>query len=121
MYSQLHAPMIQTQQEEIATRASRRHELQSADSTATARTSKVRRGAGKAIAVLGVCAAITGVAVSDASARQSGMMRRTQVSARQLVREIRALESVGFVPTSCEVRGTLMTNPGTGQSLILPS
>lgn len=117
MYSQLYAPMIRTQQQEIAARTIH----PDVRAVAASRGGRVCRGAGKAVALFGVCAvAITGVAVSDASARQSGARQRIHVSAQQLERETRALEAVGFVPTACEVGGTLMTNDRTNQSLLLP-
>jgi hypothetical protein len=119
MYSHLYTPMIRTEQEQIATGAIDRH-VQDVSTVAASRRGSVRR-AGKAIAVFGVCvAAITSVAVSDASAGQSRAQHRIHVSAQQLQRETSALESVGFVPTSCEVGGTLMTNDRTNQSLLLP-
>lgn len=119
MYSHLYTQMIRPEQEQIAARAIDRH-VQHARTVAASRRGGVRR-AGKAIAVFGVCvAAITGVAVSDASARQPGAQPRIHVSAQQLQRETSALEAVGFVPTSCEVGGTLMTNARTNQSLLLP-
>jgi hypothetical protein len=81
---------------------------------------RIRRHAWKAVAVLGVCvAAITGTAISDASAHPEAAKQRTHVSARQLQREMNALNSVGFVASSCEVGGTLMTNYSTNQSVLL--
>jgi hypothetical protein len=119
MYSHLYTQMIRPEQEQIAARAIDRH-VQDVRAVAASRRGGVRR-AGKAIAVFGVCvAAIIGVAVSDASARQPGAQQRIHVSAQQLQRETSALEAVGFVPTSCEVGGTLMTNARTNQSLLLP-
>jgi len=118
MYSHLYAQMIRPEQEQIAARAIDRH-VQDVRVVAASRRGGVRR-AGKAIEVFGMCvAAITGVAVSDASA-QSGAQQRIHVSAQQLQRETSALEAVGFVPTSCEVGGTRMTNDRTNQSLLLP-
>jgi phosphoribosyl-dephospho-CoA transferase len=130
MYSHLYTQMIRTEQEQIAARAINRH-VQDVPAVTASRRGGVRR-AGNAIAVFGVCvAAITGVAVSNASGQssaqqgiqvsaQSGAQQRIHVSAQQLRRETSALESVGFVPTSCEVGGTLMTNERTKQSLLLP-
>lgn len=119
MYSHLYTQMIRPEQEQIAARAIDQH-VQAVRAVAASRRGGVRR-AGKAIAVFGVCAAvITGVAVSDASARQSGPQQRIHVSAQQLQRETSALEAVGFVPTACEVGGTRMTNDRTNQSLLLP-
>ena len=119
MYSHLYTQMIRPEQEQIAARVSDRH-VQDVRAVAVSRRGGFRR-AGKASAVFGVCAAaITGVAVSDASARQPSAQQRIHVSAQQLQRETSALEAVGFVPTSCEVGGTLMTNDRTNQSLLLP-
>lgn len=130
MYSHLYTQMIRTEQEQIAARAIDRH-VQDVPAVAASRRGGVRR-AGNAIAVFGVCvAAITGVAVSNASGQsgaqqrihvsaQSGAQQRIHVSAQQLQREMSALEAVGFVPTSCEVGGTLLTNARTNQSLLLP-
>ena len=120
MYSHLYTQMTRLEQEQIAARAIDR-QVQDVRGVAASRSGGVRRRAGKAIAVFGVCvAAITGVAVSGASARQSGAQQRIHVSAEQLQRETSALEAVGFVPTSCEVGGTRMTNDRTNQSLLLP-
>lgn len=130
MYSHLYTQMIRTEQEQIAARAIDRH-VQAVPAVAASRRAGVRR-AGNAIAVFGVCVAtITGVAVSNASGQpgtqqrshvsaQSGAQQRIHVSAQQLRRETSALEAVGFVPTSCEVGGTRMTNERTNQSLLLP-
>lgn len=123
MYSMLHAQMIRTQQDEIAARASQRPNIQDIR-VAGSRSGWVRRRAGKSVAAFGVClAAVAGVAVTDASARTSGgsaPVQRIHVSSRQLQREMNALEAVNFVPSSCEVGGTRMTNYRTGQSLLLP-
>jgi len=118
MCSHLYTQMIRPEQKQIAARAIDRH-VQDVRAVAASRRGGVRR-AGKAIAVFGVCvAAITGVAVSDASG-QSRAQKRIHVSAQELQRETSALEAVGFVPTSCEVGGTRMTNDRTNQSLLLP-
>ncbi|MBV8998377.1 MAG: hypothetical protein JO304_04915 [Solirubrobacterales bacterium] len=120
MYSLLYAQMIRTQPEEIAARAVRHahaHDLRAAASG----SGRIRSRAGKAIVAFAVCVAtVTGVAISDASARQSAAPQRLRVSVRQLQYEINALSSVGFVATSCEVGGTRMTNYSTDQSLLLP-
>jgi hypothetical protein len=119
MYPQLYTQMIRTEQEQLADGAVDRH-VQDVRAVAASSRGGIRR-AGNAIAVFGVCvAAITGAAVSDASARQSGEQQRIHVSAQELQRETSALEAVGFVPTSCEVGGTRMTNDRTNQSLLLP-
>ena len=119
MYSPLPVQMMQTQQDEIAAHASQHQHVR--DLRAASHRGPIRRGAGKAIVALGVCAAVaTVMAVSDASARQAAPQQRVHVSARQLQREINALNSVGFVATSCEVGGTRMKNYSTNQSVLLP-
>jgi hypothetical protein len=120
MYSLLYAQTIRTRQEENADRAIHRQHIDDQGTGTTSRSGRIRRSAGKAVAVLGVCAAaMTGLAISDASAHPAAATRRTHVSARQLEREMHALNSVGFVASSCEVGGTRMTNYSTNQSVLL--
>lgn len=121
MYSLLHAQMIRTQQEQIAARAIHRQEAQNVSAATACRSERVRRRAVTAIAALGLgIAAATGVGISDASARQSGAQQGVHVSSQQLQREISALNSVGFVATSCEAGGMRMKDYSTNQSLLLP-
>jgi hypothetical protein len=118
MYSLLHAQVIRTQQEQIAARAIHHVDVRVVSAS---RSRRLRRRAVNTVAALGVCiAAATGVAISEASAHQSAPRQGTEVSMRQLQREISALNSVGFVATSCEPGGTRMKNFRTGQSLLLP-
>jgi hypothetical protein len=117
MYSPLYIPVIQAQQEEIAARARNHRQVWDVRAGVPSGSARNRRRAGKAIAALAVCVATTGVvATSNAGARASD---RSHVSAGQLQREIKALNSAGFVATSCEVDGTEMTNYATNQSLLL--
>ncbi len=115
MYSLRYAQTIRNQHQNIVTRPD-------VQDVRPAGSRWLRRHAGNTIAVLGVCVAtISGVAVSDASAKSSGSHKQgIRVSASQLQRESKALEAVGFVATSCEVGGTRMTNYQTHQSLLLP-
>jgi hypothetical protein len=116
MYSLLYTDMIRTRQEEIASRTIHPHDVQDVGAAAGRPSGRARR----AIATLGVCvAAASAVAITDASANPQRTNRHTRVSAAQLAREIRAFNTVGFVATSCEAGGTLMTNYSTGQSLLL--
>jgi hypothetical protein len=120
MYSLLYAQTIRTSQEETADRAIQSHRIHDQGTGSTSRSRSIRRRAGKAVAVLGVCAAaMTGVAISNASAHPAAANQRTHVSARQLEREMHALNSVGFVASSCEVGGTRMTNYSTNQSVLV--
>lgn len=120
MYSLLYAEMIRARQEEIASRTIYPHDVQDVRAPAGRPSGRIRGRARRAIAALGVCiAATSAVAITDASANPQRTNRHTRVSAAQLAREIRALNTVGFVATSCEVGGMLMTNYSTDQSVLL--
>jgi len=117
MYSLLYAETIRARREEIASRTIQPHDVSAAVGRPGGR---IRGRARRAVAALGVCvAATTAMAITDASANSSRTSRHTHLSAAQLEREIRALNTVGFVATSCEVGGMLMTNYSTGQSVLL--
>ncbi|MGO9906196.1 MAG: hypothetical protein ACLPY3_10820 [Solirubrobacteraceae bacterium] len=119
MYTQLPAEMIHTRQEEIPARTIDPHEVQDVRADAP-RSGRIPRRAGRAIAAVAVCvAATTVVAISDASANPQSAEHSSHVSASQLEREMRALQARGFVASSCEVGGTLMTNYRTNQSVLL--
>jgi hypothetical protein len=121
MYSLLYAQTIRAGQDENADRATQSHRNDDQRSGTTSRSRRIVRRAAKTVAVLGVCiAAITGVTISSASAHPAAASQHTNVSARQLQREMHALNSVGFVASSCEVGGTRMTNYSTNQSVLLP-
>jgi hypothetical protein len=91
----------------------------SARRTAINRQRSVKHRLVQVVAVLGVCgAAGTAVTFSNAHSNQRPMKQRApHVSAQQLVREISAFETKGYVPTACTVSGTLMRNYSTGQSV----
>jgi hypothetical protein len=120
MYSQLHAEVIRTRQQEVAARTIRPQDVQDIGAGVSSRSGHIRRRAGKAAAALGVCiAAASVVSIGDASAHPRAGKQRNHVTAQQLQREMNALETVGFVASSCEVGGTLMTNYSTNQSVLL--
>jgi hypothetical protein len=118
MSPHLHYEIAHARQQEIAGRAINAHRSHSRR-TAINRHRGVKYRLVQILAVLGVCgAAGTAVTVSDAHSHQPPMKQHAvPASAQQLVREIRAFEAKGYVPTACTVSGTLLRNYSTGQSV----
>lgn len=104
MYTNLPAEIFRTGQDERVAPHSRR----------------LRRRLATAIATLGVCAAAsTAVVITDASAHPQSRTSGRHASAAQLQREMHALQTVGFVASSCRVDGMMMTNYSTNQTVVL--
>jgi hypothetical protein len=120
MPSQLHYQIARARQQEIASQAIHAHHQSDVRGTG-GRRPRVGRRLGQAAAGLGVClAASIVVTVSGAHANPPVVKHGAQhVSARQLARETRALEAKGYQPAACTVRGTLMRNYRTGQSVTI--
>lgn len=120
MYTNLPAENFRTGQDERAARTIHLEDVQDTGAVAAPRNRRMRRRIATAIATLGVCvAASAAVAISDASAHPQSTTTSRHASAAQFQREMRALETVGFVATSCRVDGMMMTNYSTNQSVLL--
>jgi hypothetical protein len=101
---------------EIAARPIHRYRVNELRATADRTRHSIRARASQALAVLGVCLAVTTTATVGAACAGPGAARANgRVSAQQLNHEIRALEAKGYVQWRCTTRGTLMRNPRTGQ------
>ena len=113
-----HYEIARARQQEIVSRALNSHYRHATRTTVSGHRS-VRHRLVQAAAALGTfVAAASAVTVSEAHSSQSPIKRQaSHISAQQLAREIRAFEAKGFVPTACIVRGTLMRNYSTGQSV----
>ena len=118
----LHYEIARSRQHEMARRALNSHRSHTMRTAVNWRRS-VKHRLVQVAAALSVClAAGTAVTVSDAHSTQSPMKQHTvHLSAQQLMREIRAFEHKGYVPTACTVSGTLMRNYSTGQTAIVKS
>jgi anti-sigma factor RsiW len=111
-----HEEIARGRQHEIAARTIHPHQPTQLRATADRTRHTVRARAGQAVAVLGVCLAVTTTAtVSGACAGPGAAQASGRVSAQQLNHEIRALEARGYVQWQCTTRGTLMRNPRTGR------
>ena len=121
MYSNLHAEMIHSQQQALANGAARARHVKNLGADSSPRSGRSRRRARRAISAIAVCVAATSVvAISDAGANQMSTRHTTRhVSAAQLEREMRSLNRLGFVATSCEIQGTLLKNYSSGQTVLL--
>jgi hypothetical protein len=120
MYSNLHAEMIHSQQQALATRAVRARDVENVGAGSSPRSGRSHGRARRAIAAIAVCVAATSVvAISDAGANQMPTRHNRHVSAAQFEREIHTLNSLGFVATSCEIHGTLMKNYSSDQTVLL--
>jgi len=117
MAPQLHYLIARARQQEIATRAI--HARHCRDTRGTEKPRRpVRHRLLQAIATLGVgLAAVVAVTVSGAYANPHPTKAGRHISAQQFAREIHALETKGYQQASCAVRGMLMRNDRTGQSL----
>jgi anti-sigma factor RsiW len=115
-----HSEMTHGRQHEIAARAIHPQHVNESRATADRTRHSVRARARQAVAVLGVCLAVTTTAAVDgACAGQGAAQASSRVSAQQLNHEIRALEARGYVQWQCTTRGTLMRNPRTGRLVTL--
>jgi hypothetical protein len=113
-----HSEIARGRQHETAARTIHPHHPSQLRATADRTRHSVRARAGRAVAVLGVCLAVTTTAtVSGACAGPGAAQANARVSAQQLNHEIRALEARGYVQWQCTTRGTLMRNPRTGRSI----
>ena len=120
MYSDLHAQMIHSEQEALATRSARARHLENRGAGSSPRSGRSRRRVRRVIATIAVCVAATSVvAISDAGANQMPTRHNRHVSAAQFEREIRTLNRLGFVATSCEIHGTLLKNYSSDQTVLL--
>ena len=122
MSPHLHYEIARARQQETASRPINAHRSHT-KRTGVDQPRGVKYRVVQMVAVLGVCgAAGTAVAVSDAHSTQRPLKQHAgHVSAQQLVREIRAFEVKGYVPTACTVNGTLLRNYNTGQSVTVKS
>ncbi len=118
----LHYEIARSRQHEMARRAINCHRSHTMR-TAVNWQRSVKHRLVQVAAALGVLVvAGTAVTVSDAHSIQSPTKQHAvHLSAQQLVREIRAFEHKGYVPTACTVSGTLMRNYSTGQTVIVKS
>lgn len=117
MFPNLHAEIIRTRQQEIATRTRQARHIHDAVS-GSPRPRRNRTIVGRTVAIVGVCLTTgTAIVVSDAGARTSG-----GASAAHFAREVRALEAKGYAPSSCRAGGALqMRNARTGQLVTVRS
>lgn len=71
---------------------------------------------GRTVAAVGVCLGATAaVAINAANAHPRPGKALRHITAQQLAREISALESEGYVPSSCTVDGTRLRDFRTGE------
>jgi hypothetical protein len=122
MSQQLHFEVAHARQLEIVSRAINSHRSH-ARRTDIDRHRSVGHRLVQVVAVLGVgVAAGIPFTVTGAHSNQRPMNQHAgHVSAQQLAREIRSLETKGYAPASCTVGGTLMRNYSTGQSVTVKS
>lgn len=80
----------------------------------------VRRSLVPAAAALGICLATTAAATDSAAHATSRSVNAAgRAPAQHPAPEIAALRAKGYTPVACTVRGTLMSNYHTGQSVIV--
>jgi hypothetical protein len=118
MSPQLQYEIARSRQQEIAARTIHAHHGHDMGGTESPRRTVLYR-LGRAAAALGVCLAVVITLTVNGAHANPRPAKPGHLSAKQLARDIRALEAKGYVPAACTIHGTLMRNFSTGQSLTL--
>jgi hypothetical protein len=105
--------IVRARQQEIAENARYAHHIHDLPDSGGRPRRSVRTRVLKAAAAVSACVAITAaIATGGANAMPKGASD-AHVSTSQLNREIRGLESEGYVPWQCTTSGTRMYQSGT--------